>query len=167
MFVAVGPNHKLPVPVTVQVPLPIFNVLTPVPETLRLPPGRHCPQIVILLLFTLKSKIQPVVEAVQAPMVKLAMLGFVFTVMVQVVPPVQVAASKITLSTDPGTDAPVAPPLEVDHIAVDDASQVHVVGQMPKRLAALALHVRTPKMNRLKSRRFITLPSLAKQESCH
>lgn len=59
-------------------------------------------------------------------------------VMVQVTPPTQVAASSVTVSAEPGTEAPVAPPVDADHIAVDDASQVQVTVQTAKRDAAAA-----------------------------
>jgi len=60
----------------------------------------------------------------------------VLTVMVQVVPPTQVALSMITASALPGTDAPVTPPVVVDHIVVEEPFQVQVVTQTAKRLAA-------------------------------
>lgn len=122
-------NHGVPVPVIVQVPLPIFNARVPPPEPSKL-------SNVTLLLLTLKSRIQPVVDAVQAPIVIEMTLTVVLTVMVQVTPPTQVAAFKVTVSAAPGTEAPVAPPLEVDHMRVLDASQVQAAVHTAKREAA-------------------------------
>jgi hypothetical protein len=82
---------------------------------------------------------QPVVDAVHAPMVNVATeIVPANVVMVQVVPPTQVAASRITSSEDVGADAPVAPPLDVDHIAVDELFHVHVVVQTANLFAASA-----------------------------
>ena len=81
---------------------------------------------------------QPVVVAVQASILSDKIVKLVFTVIVHVTPPTHVAASRITASPDPGTDAPVAPPVVVDHIAVLDASQVQAAVQTAKRLAASA-----------------------------
>ena len=82
---------------------------------------------------------QPVVDAVQAPNVSEVTLTVVLTVVVQVTPPTQVAPSKVTVSAEPGTDAPVVPPDDVDHIVVLEASQVQVTEQTANRAAALAL----------------------------
>lgn len=95
------------------------------------------------------------VEAVQAPKMIEEISRFAFGVMVQVVPPTQVAVSKIAVSVAPGTEAPGAPPLVVDHIAVDELSQMQVVVQTAKRLAANVMTVEASK-NRIDSvRRFI------------
>jgi hypothetical protein len=130
-FVVVVASHIVPFAVLVSenVPLPILNVRVPVPVILIV-----C--AVMLLLFTLKSTIHPVVDAVHAPIVIDVTFTVVLTVIVHVTPPTHVAASKVTVSPDPGTDAPVAPPLEADHIAVLDPSQVHAAVQTPKREAA-------------------------------
>lgn len=117
----------------VQVPLPILKVRTPVPVIDRAKPEGP---IATLLLLTLKSRIQPVVDAVQAPIVREFSDRFAFTVIVQVVPLTQVFASSVTSSLPVGADTPVAPPEVADHIAVETLSQVQVVVQTAKRAAA-------------------------------
>ena len=104
-------------------------------------PVKDIEDSVMLGLLTLKSKMHPVVEAVQAPAVRLPKVVPLIvesTVIVQVTPPTQVAPSKIATSLAPGTEAPGAPPVVVDHIAVDVLSQVQAVVQIAKRLAASA-----------------------------
>lgn len=59
------------VPVRVQVPLPILSTRVPVPEMLT----PVLAVIVGLLLLTLRSRMQPVVEAVHAPRVRDWMVG--------------------------------------------------------------------------------------------
>jgi hypothetical protein len=77
---------------------------------------------------------QPAVDAVQVPQVTdLIEIVPENVVIVHVVPPTQVAASIITSSVATGAEAPVAPPVDVDHIAVDVLSQVQVVVQTAKR----------------------------------
>jgi hypothetical protein len=93
--------------------------------------------IVKFVLFVLALMMHPVVDAVHAPHVTLAIeIVPANVVMVHVVPPTQVPASSVTSSPEPGADAPVVPPLTVDHIAVDELSQVQVVLQTAKRDAA-------------------------------
>src|SRR5258708_7897022 len=134
---------------SVTVELPSFKVRVPVPLILK-------PAVsATLLLLTLKSRIQPVVVAVQAPIVSERIVKLVFTVVVQVVPPTQVAASKITASAAPGTEAPVAPPVLVDHIAVDEPSHVQVVVQTANRFAALATVVAKQRKNKARAKRRI------------
>ena len=135
-FVAVPAFHGVDsdAELSVNVPDPIFNVRVPVP--VRLNPVVELS--VTLLLFALKSRTHPLVEAVQAPIVIEDTVTVVFTVIVQVVPPTQVAASSVTSSAELGTEAPVAPPLVADHIAVLDASQVQVVAHIANRAAASA-----------------------------
>jgi len=145
----------VPVPMTVQVPLPILKVLVPVPVPLNEPDVDEEPMVTLLLL-ALKSRMQPVVDAVQAPMVSDRIVGLVFTVMVHVVPPTQVAPSNITASADPGTEAPVAPPVVVDHIAVLTPSHVQFVAHTAKRLAASADSDSKQSAMRESNSRFIT-----------
>lgn len=136
-LVVVTQFHGVPLPVLdmFHAPFPIFRVRVAVPVEFN---AAAAPESVTLLLLMEKSRMQPVVEAVHALIVMEITVTFVLTVMVHVVPPTQVLASKITVSTLLGTDAPVAPPVVVDHIAVLDPSHVHVVEQMPKRFAASA-----------------------------
>jgi hypothetical protein len=80
---------------------------------------------------------QPVVDAVHAPhATDNAEIVPEKVVMVQVVPPTQVDALIVTSSLAVGAEAPVAPPLVVDHIAVDVLSQIQVVVQTANRAAA-------------------------------
>jgi hypothetical protein len=82
---------------------------------------------------------QPAVDAVQADIVRESIVMVPENVViVQVVPPTHVAASSVTVSPATGADAPVAPPLVVDHIAVEVLSQVQVVVQTANRAAAWA-----------------------------
>jgi hypothetical protein len=148
-LVEIVPTH-VPTEDIVNVPLPSLIFLVPVPEILKLPP------IEKLLLLTLKSIIHPVVLAVHAPAVREVILAFVLTVVVQVVPPTQVAASKVTVSPEPGTDAPVAPPDEADHMAVLEPSHVQVVVQTAKREAASATSVLKQRRSRARNNRFIS-----------
>lgn len=156
-FVTVAWVHGAVAPeqLNVQVPFPIFNVLVVVPVFAK-PPD----PIVGELLLALRSRTQPVVDAVHADIVRLTILKFVFTVIVHVVPPTQVFASSVTESAEPGTDAPVAPPLVADHIAVLEPSHVHVVAQIAKRAAASAGFdmSENSKAARLKKYLFITAP---------
>jgi len=77
-----------------------------------------------------------------------------------VVPPTQVAASRITSSVVVGTEAPV-PPLVDPQIEVSIAVIVHVVAHVKKRLAACAIsgaqHARA-RRKRPKNLFFIILP---------
>lgn len=116
---------------SVNVPLPHFMFLVPAPLKL-------INEALTLLLLTLKSKMHPVVDAVHAPAVMLLTARLALTVIVHVVPPTQVAASRVTSSAELGADAPVAPPDVADHIAVLELSHVHVVVQTAKRAAASA-----------------------------
>lgn len=124
--------HAVPVPVTVHVPPPIFKLRVPTPVPLKVP-------IETLLLLTLQSKIQPVVDAVHAPIVIDCHVGLYPEpiVAVQVVPPTHVAPSRTTASLEPGTLAPV-PPVVVPQIVVSLAVMVQVVLHVRKRLAASA-----------------------------
>src|SRR5882762_10677254 len=133
-LVVVAMFHAVAIPLSVHVPLPIFRLRVPVPVPLNPPLAVS----VTLLLLTLKSRMQPVVDAVQAPKVIDCTATVVLTVIVQVTPPTQVAASKVTVSAEPGTDAPVAPPVDADHIAVLAPSHVQVTVQTPNRDAASA-----------------------------
>lgn len=133
MFVTVAKFQTVPdVPLTVHVPLPMRNVRVPVPALVALV------AIVTLLLLTLKSRMHPVVVPVHALNVRELMLIVAFGVIVQVVPPTQVLASKVTSSALVGAEAPVAPPDDADHIAVLELSHVHGVVQTAKRAAASA-----------------------------
>lgn len=123
-----------PVPVNENVPDPQLIVRVPVPLLFQ-----PFVENVGLLLFVANCITQPEVEAVHAPVLSEDMLKLVFTVIVHVVPPTQVAASNVTSSPTPGTDAPVAPPDVVDHIAVLEPSQVHVVVHTAKRVACAAV----------------------------
>lgn len=145
---------------TVKVPLPSLTVLVP------LPLSRKPVWIVGLLLLTLKSRIHPAVVPVQPKVIERT-VKLVLTVIVQVVPPTQVAASKITASTPDGTDAPVAPPVVVDHMAVLAASQVQVVVHTANRLAAWAAQGRSRVRNSMSAARRFMLPSPTKPGSCH
>ncbi len=66
-FVVVVMSHVLPAPVAlkVHVPLPIFKLRVPLPVPLKAAAAVN----VGLLLFTLQSKMHPVVDAVHAPIV--------------------------------------------------------------------------------------------------
>jgi len=110
----------------------------------------------MLLLLTELSKIQPVVEAVQVPIVKdwIVHVPPKLSVAVQVVPPTQVALSKVTVSLAPGTEAPVPPETE-PHIEVSDGVMVQVVGQVRKRAAASAEPERVSARRRPRRKRFI------------
>lgn len=88
-------------PWIVQVPLPILSARTPVP----LPSNAR--ESVTLLLFALKSK-----TPVNAPIVMDCTVTVVLTV--QVPPSGAESASNVTVSADPGTDAPPTPPVEAD-----------------------------------------------------
>jgi hypothetical protein len=82
---------------------------------------------------------QPDVDAVQALMVnELIDIVPANVVMVQVVPPTQVLALRVTSSAEVGADAPVHPVSVAHHIAVDVLSQVQVVEQTANRVAACA-----------------------------
>lgn len=120
---------------SVYVPLPPVKVRVPAPVPLKPPLALR-----VMLLLALLSMTHPVVAAVQAPQVNCCIVGLVAAaiVIVQVTPPTQVAPSNITASPEPGTDAPVAPPVDVDHIAVLELSHVHVTVHTPNRLAASA-----------------------------
>ena len=96
-------------------------------------------KILKLVLLALASSMHPVVDAVHALIVSVRTLMVPEkVVMVQVVPPTQVAASRVRSSEEVGAEAPVAPPLVVDHIAVEVLSQVQVVEQTANRAAACA-----------------------------
>lgn len=110
-------------------PDPAFQLRVPVP----LPENAYPPvvaEIVKLVLLVLAAIMQPDVDAVQAPQVMVATeIVPANVVMVQVVPPTQVAPSRMTSSPATGADAPVDPPDDVDHMAVDELSHVQVVVQ--------------------------------------
>lgn len=138
-FVVVNMFHRVEDtvgdPDSVHVPFPMLSVRVPVPDALN---GVVADVSVMLLLLALKSRTHPAVAALHAPIVKETIVGLVLTVMVQVTPPTQVAASNVTVSALPGTEAPVAPPVVADHMAVLEPSQVHVTVQTAKREAASA-----------------------------
>lgn len=140
--------------VMVTTELPSFSVRVPEPLTLKLPP-----EIATVLLLTLKSRIQPVVAAVHAPIVNEVIAKFAATVIVQVTPPTQVAASSVTRSPATGADWPGAPPDDADHIAVEELSQVQVAVHTAKREAALALPMSANRIPRARAKRFISFVS--------
>lgn len=146
-----------------QVPAPMLMVLVPVPEALKPLP----PLIVKLVPFALASRTHPAVDAVHAPIVTVpTAIVPANVVIVQVVPPTQVLASKVTSSAEVGAEAPVAPPEVVDHIAVDVLSQVQVVLQTPNRAAASAeTGARNASARRTPSNHF--LASLRQRASLH
>lgn len=95
------------------------------------------------VLFVLAAMMQPVVEAVHAPQVMdWAEIVPENVVMVQVVPPTQVAPSIITSSAEVGAAAPVAPPEPTDDhmmpVVMPSLFHVHVVAHTAQRFAACA-----------------------------
>ena len=151
ILVIVVAVQTVPLPVTDHVPEPIFKVLVPVPEMLTTVTA-------MLLLLALKSKMQPAVDAVHAPIVSELMFKLALTVMVQVTPPTHEFASKVTASADVGAADPGAPPDVVDQIRVLELSHVQVVVQATrKRAAALALKVDSHRNRQHKIKRFMAL----------
>lgn len=115
-FVAVVNRHLAPVPDKVYVAEPSLIVLVPVPE-----PSMALPVLVrVMLLLLTELSIVPV----NAPKVKDCRVIRPPKLSVTVPPPDE--ASKVTASLEPGTDAPPAPPLDVDQWVVPEESHVPV-----------------------------------------
>lgn len=145
-FVVVPKSHAVPLLiVSVYVPFPILKFRVPVPVPLIF-------DAITFGLFTEKSRIQPVVEAVHAPNVRDVNDSVTAPpVMVQVVPPTQVLASIVTVSPATGCVVLFEPPDEVDHIASLVLSHAHEVEHNTRNFAA-ALAGTSPTTSSAKAR---------------
>jgi hypothetical protein len=105
---------------------------------------------------------QPVVDAVHAPIVRELTFKLALTVIVHVTPPTHEFASKVTVSADVGAADPGAPPDVVDQIEVLELSHVQVDVQATRnRAAASALKVESQRNRQHKIKRLIRVPKAA------